>query len=54
MGEIQKMSDEIDFNYLTYYFRIQNLAPINFIGFRSPLTIYNEIKNGNISIKKTE
>ena len=46
------MSDEIKFNNLTYYFKIQNLAPINFIAFRGQLHIYEEIKN--VSIKKVE
>ena len=54
MYEIQKMSHKINFNNLTYYFRSSNLAPINFIGFRGPMHIYNEIKNGNVSIKKAE
>ena len=46
------MSDEIKFNNLTYYFKIQNLTPINFIAFRGQLHIYEEIKN--VSIKKVE
>ena len=54
MGEIQKKSDEINFNDLTYYFPSPNIAPIKFIGFRGPLNIYNEMKNGNISIKNVE
>ena len=55
MDEIQKISDQIDFNDLTYYFTVPNLAAIKVIGFRGgPLYIYNEIKNGNISIKKVE
>ena len=54
MGEIQKKSDEINFNDLTYYLPSPNIAPIKFIGFRGPLNIYNEIKNGNISIKNVE
>ena len=46
------MSDEINFN--DYHFISPNIAPINFIGFRVPLNIYNDIKNGNISIEKGE
>ena len=43
-----------NFNNLTYYFTSPNLAPISFISFRSPLNIYNKIKNGNVPIKKAE
>ena len=46
MDEIQKMSGEIDFNNSTYHFKNPN-----FIG---PLCIFEEIKNGNISIKKAK
>ena len=52
MSEIQDISEKIDFNNLTYYFTSPNLVPINFISFRGPLIIYNEIKNGNTSIKR--
>ena len=38
------MSEEIDFNHLTYHFKSPNLAPINFIGFRGPLKIYKQTK----------
>ena len=48
------MNREIDFNNFTYYLKNLNLAPINFIGFRGPLHIFEEIKNDNISIKKLE
>ena len=54
MYEMQKMSGDIEFNQLTYYFKNQNLAPLNFIGFRGLLNIYEEIKNGKISIKKAK
>ena len=52
MDEIEKMSGEIDFNKLTYYCKSPNPAPIKFAGFRGPLNINEEIKNGNILIKK--
>ena len=54
MYEMQKMSGDIEFNKLTYYFKNQNLAPLNFIGFRGLLNIYEKIKNGYISIKKAK
>ena len=48
IAEICNISKDIDFNNLTYYFEDSNLAPINFISFRGPLNIYEEIKNGNV------
>ena len=38
------MSNEIDFNNSTYYYRSTNLAPIIFIGCKGSLHIYSEIK----------
>ena len=32
--------------------QVKNISPINFIGFRDPMHVYNSIKNGNISIEK--
>ena len=52
--EIQKASKQIDFNNLVYYFKGRDIAPINFIRFIGPLHIFNEIKNGNTSLKKVE
>ena len=54
ISEINNISKEIDFNNLTYYFKGQAIPPINFIGFRGPLNIYKEIKNGNITLEKIE
>ena len=54
MGETYNISKEIDFNHLTYRFKGSNIAPMNFIKFKGPMHIYNEIKNGNVSIKKIE
>ena len=54
MDEIQKLSDEINFNDLTYHFTGPSLASVDFIGLRGPLNIYHEIKNSNISIKKAK
>ena len=33
MDKIQDMSNNIDFNNLTYYFKNPNFVPTNFIGF---------------------
>ena len=52
MSEIQDIAKQIDFNNLTYYFKNQNLASVNFIGFRGPVHNDNVIQNGNISIEK--
>ena len=32
--------------------QVKNISPINFIGFRDPMHVYNSIKNGNVSIEK--
>ena len=50
----KKTSKEIDFNNFVYYFKGPNIAPINFIRFRGPLQIFNELKNGNTSSKKVK
>ena len=54
MSEIDDIAKQIDFNNLSYYFTSPNLALINFISFRGPMHIYNEINNGNISTEKIE
>ena len=36
----------------TNILQVKNISPINFIGFRDPMHVYNSIKNGNISIEK--
>ena len=51
---MQKASKEIDFNNFVYHFKGPNITPINFIGFRGPLHIFNEIKNRNTLLKKVE
>ena len=52
--EMYNISKQIDFNNLTYYFRDETISPINFISFRGPMYIYNNIRNGNISIGEIE
>ena len=54
MDKINNMSKQIDFNNLTYYFKDRNLTSINFFGFGGPFNIYENIKNGNISIEQTK
>ena len=41
-------------NNLTFHFKDSDTTPIHFINFRGPMDIYNEIKNGTISIGKIE
>ena len=47
ISEIHNISKVIGFNNLTYYFKGKNISTMNFIGFRSPMHIYNSIKNVN-------
>ena len=54
IGDIYNISKETDFNNLIYYFKGSNIAPINFIGFKGPMHICNEIINGDITIEKIE
>ena len=51
--EINKLSEGIDYNNLTYHYKSKN-APKHFIRFRCPLIMYNDIKNGRISLQKEE
>ena len=44
IGKIYNISKEIDFKNLVYYFKNKDITPINFIGFRGPMHIYNNIK----------
>ena len=44
MKEVQKLSKEIDFNNLIYYFKGQIIAPITFIRFRGSLNTFKGIK----------
>ena len=44
IGEIYNIGKQIDFTNLTYYFKDKSISPINFVGFRDPINIYNNIK----------
>ena len=44
MGKIYNMSKQIDFTNLTYYFKSKDITPINFVGFKTPLHIYENVK----------
>ena len=49
MFEINKLSEGIDFNNLTYYYTSKS-APKFFVRFKGPLITYNDMKNGRISL----
>ena len=51
--EINKSSEEINFNNLTYYYT-ENSAPKYFIRFKSQLIMHNDMKNDRISLQKEE
>ena len=53
MNEIQEISKETDLNNLTYYFKTSDISLINFIKFDGPFGFSKEIKNGNVSLKKS-
>ena len=53
MFEINKLIEVIDFNNLTYYYTGKS-APKYFDRFKGPLIIYNDIKNGQVSLQKEE
>ena len=53
MFDINKLIEETDFNNLTYYYTSKN-APKYFFRFKGPLIVYNDIKNGRISLQKEE
>ena len=53
MFEINKLSEGIDFNNLTYYYK-SKCAPKYFVCFKGPLIIYNDVKNGWIILQKEE
>ena len=54
VGDIQKVSREIVYNKLIYYFKTPGISLINFIKFGDPLHIYNEKKNGAKTIQAAE
>ena len=53
MEEVVDVKKQIDFNSLIYHYK-SNTAPNTFIGFKSPLRFFNNIKEGNIALEKAE
>ena len=52
MGEIQNLRKQIDFNNLTYYFKVES-GPRNFISFNGQLAFHKNMKDGK-SRRKTK
>ena len=50
---MNKLSEGIDFNILTFYYT-SNSAPQCFACFKGPLIMCNDIKNGRISLQKEQ
>ena len=53
MGEIQNLSNQINFNNLIYYFKSKSCAK-NFFSFKGPLVFYRNIKDGYTTLYKAE
>ena len=53
MFETDKLSKEIDFNNLIYYYTGKS-APNFFVCFKGPLIMYDDIKNSQIGLQKEE
>ena len=54
MGEIQKISWEINYNKLIYYFTTPAIAPIDFIKHRGPFHIFKEIRDEDKTLQAKE
>ena len=54
LAEIQKSFGPISFNDLTFNFKDPNLAPISFIGFKSPHHTFKTIYDGDITFEDVE
>ena len=52
-SEIQKISDEINYADLIYYFKCLS-SPVNFTEYEDPEDIYEKIKNGDKTIQGAE
>ena len=52
-NEIQEISEKLDYNNLTYFFKDSRIPSINFIKFKGPMGLFKNIKNGDISLKKS-
>ena len=53
MEEVQGLSKQIDLNNLNYQYN-GKFAPKNFLAFKVPIVFYKNIKEGYITLEKTE
>ena len=53
MEEVQGLSKQIDLNNLNYQYN-GKFAPNKFLAFEVPIVFYNNIKEGYITLEKTE
>ena len=54
MADMQDLSKQIDLNNLTYKFKVEDLAPINFIKLKGPSLIHKDIAEDDIALEDTE
>ena len=54
MEEIQNLSKQIGFNNLTYHYKSKSIPKKDFIGFKDLLGFYKNIKEGHITLEKSE
>ena len=54
MSEIRDLDKQINFNNLICYIKWEDRTPINFIGFKDPLRLYENTFNGDTHLGKAE
>ena len=54
LNEIQKISNKIDFDKLTYYFKTSAISLLNLIKFKGPFGFFKEIRDGDKLLKGEE
>ena len=52
--EIRKISREINYNKLIYYFTTLGIVPINFIKFKGAFNTFKEIRDGGKTLQEIE
>ena len=54
LDEIQELSKNIDYKYWNYIFTTKASGSINFTGYKSPFSLFKNIRNGDISPEMAE
>ena len=54
LDEIQELSNNIDYKYLDYNFTTKASGSINFTLYKGPFSLFNNIRDGDISLEMTE